>query len=376
MEIYLVGGAVRDQLLGMPIQDQDWVVVGSTIEEMLEKGFKPVGKSFPVFLHPKTKEEYALARTEKKIGQGYHGFVFHADPAVTLEQDLLRRDLTINAMAIDRLGNLIDPYHGREDLKAGLLRHVSPAFIEDPLRLLRLARFVAKLNFKVHESTLELARSMVRAGEINSLSWDRVSGEFIAGLAGLWAGEMLGFLSSIGLLEQLFPNLNRVVYRESARLLSFLDSSLVQVLDATDKLAILLIFFLPEDNPADFLQSLRLPKRVQQYLLVVQRIFSAYSQGKTVTAETVLVFLQQVDAFRQPQRLDKLLKLLPVLLVAKSASMPILSYDLRGVLEALKGLHWSEQLLKQQGQPIAELVRQRQLKEIERYFQNRFDFFE
>lgn len=164
MQIYKVGGAVRDRLLGIPVTDIDRVVVGATAEEMLAKGFRPVGADFPVFLDPKSGEEYALARTERKSGRGYGGFVFHASPEVTLEQDLVRRDLTINAMAEDDHGNLTDPYHGQRDLEARVLRHVSPAFAEDPLRVLRVARFAARyapLGFKVADETLELDRKSV-----------------------------------------------------------------------------------------------------------------------------------------------------------------------------------------------------------------------
>ena len=160
MQTYLVGGAVRDKLLGLPVKDRDWVVVGATPEEMLDLGFKAVGKDFPVFLHPQSKEEYALARTERKSGKGYKGFTFHTDPDVTLEEDLLRRDLTINAIAEDESGALIDPYNGVDDLNAGLLRHVSPAFSEDPLRVLRVARFAATMGFKVSPDTMKLMRQM------------------------------------------------------------------------------------------------------------------------------------------------------------------------------------------------------------------------
>ena len=147
MKIYLVGGAVRDKLLGISVKDRDWVVIGATPEEMIKKGFKAVGDDFPVFLHPETKEEYALARTERKSGKGYKGFVFYSSPKITLEDDLKRRDLTINAIAEDDNGNLIDPYGGEADLKNGILRHVSPAFVEDPLRILRIARFAACFGF-------------------------------------------------------------------------------------------------------------------------------------------------------------------------------------------------------------------------------------
>ncbi|HBE91883.1 MAG TPA: multifunctional CCA tRNA nucleotidyl transferase/2'3'-cyclic phosphodiesterase/2'nucleotidase/phosphatase, partial [Gammaproteobacteria bacterium] len=163
MKIYLVGGAVRDELLGVPIKDRDWVVTGATPEQMTELGYRPVGSDFPVFLHPDTKEEYALARTERKSGRGYHGFVFHTSPDVTLEQDLARRDLTINAMAQDENGNVIDPYDGQRDLDNGILRHVSRAFSEDPVRLLRIARYAtryAEQDFSIAPETLTLLKEM------------------------------------------------------------------------------------------------------------------------------------------------------------------------------------------------------------------------
>ena len=169
MQIYVVGGAVRDQLLGLPVVDRDYVVVGATPAQMLAKGFKPVGKDFPVFLHPKSHEEYALARTERKTAPGYHGFLFHAAPDVTLEQDLARRDLSINAMALAEDGSIIDPFNGQADLQARLLRHVSPAFVEDPVRILRLARFAARFDFAVAAETMTLMREMVDSGEVDAL---------------------------------------------------------------------------------------------------------------------------------------------------------------------------------------------------------------
>ena len=177
MEIYLVGGAVRDRLLGKPVQDRDWVVVGSSPEEMLAKGFKQVGADFPVFLHPQTREEYALARTERKQGHGYHGFTIYSSPDVSLEEDLQRRDLTINAMAESEAGEVIDPFGGRRDLEQKTLRHVSPAFAEDPLRILRLARFSARLaplGFEVAQDTRKLMQKMVAAGEVEHLVPERI----------------------------------------------------------------------------------------------------------------------------------------------------------------------------------------------------------
>jgi tRNA nucleotidyltransferase (CCA-adding enzyme) len=167
MQTYLVGGAVRDKLLDLPAKDNDWVVTGATPQEMVDLGYKPVGKDFPVFLHPHTKEEYALARTEKKSGRGYHGFIFHTSTEVTLEEDLARRDLTINAMAEDSKGKLIDPYGGRKDLQNRILRHVSDAFVEDPVRLLRVARYAARyadLGFVIAEETQQLLKQIVSSG--------------------------------------------------------------------------------------------------------------------------------------------------------------------------------------------------------------------
>lgn len=185
MQIYLVGGAVRDKLLNYPVVERDWLVVGATASDLLKQGYQQVGKDFPVFLHPETKEEYALARTERKKGQGYYGFEVHADPSVTLEEDLIRRDLTINAIAMDSEGKIIDPYNGKADLKAKILRHVSPAFIEDPLRVLRVARFAARyahLGFSIAPETLRLMSDIANSGELKTLSAERVWQETVRAL--------------------------------------------------------------------------------------------------------------------------------------------------------------------------------------------------
>jgi tRNA nucleotidyltransferase (CCA-adding enzyme) len=211
MRIYLVGGAVRDKLLDRPVTDHDHVVVGARPEDMLEQGFRPVGKDFPVFLHPRTNEEYALARTERKTGHGYHGFAFHADPSVTLEQDLARRDLTINAMAQTEDGQLVDPFHGERDLEQRLLRHVSPAFAEDPVRLLRVARFAARfapLGFTVAPETMALMRQMVREGEVDHLVPERVWQETRKALGEARPSAFLRVLRESGALAVLFPEVD------------------------------------------------------------------------------------------------------------------------------------------------------------------------
>ena len=211
MQIYKVGGAVRDRLLGRPVSDVDWVVVGADPAQMRARGFMPVGKDFPVFLHPDSHEEYALARTERKTAPGYHGFAFHAAPDVTLEQDLARRDLSINAMAEDEEGRLIDPYGGERDLRDGVLRHVSEAFAEDPVRILRLARFAARLPaFRVAPETLALMRRMAEAGEVDALVAERVWQELARGLMETRPSRMLEVLRDCGALARLAPELDRL----------------------------------------------------------------------------------------------------------------------------------------------------------------------
>ncbi|ATO19865.1 multifunctional CCA addition/repair protein [Acinetobacter sp. LoGeW2-3] len=211
MQVYLVGGAVRDHLLGHPYHEKDYVVVGASPNQMLNMGYQPVGKDFPVFLHPETKEEYALARTERKSGTGYHGFEFHTDSSVTLEEDLIRRDLTINAIAMDEAGHVHDPYNGQKDLADRVLRHVSDAFIEDPLRVLRVARFAARyhaMGFRIAEETLDLMRQLTESGELNTLTPERVWKETSRALLESNADVYFEVLRSCGALKVLFPEID------------------------------------------------------------------------------------------------------------------------------------------------------------------------
>ncbi|KGT48708.1 multifunctional CCA addition/repair protein [Acinetobacter sp. HR7] len=211
MQVYLVGGAVRDHLLGHPYHERDYVVVGASPDQILSLGYQPVGKDFPVFLHPETKEEYALARTERKSGTGYHGFEFHTDTSVTLEQDLIRRDLTINAMAMDESGKVHDPYGGQQDLENRILRHVSEAFVEDPLRVLRVARFAARyhgLGFHVAEETLALMCRLTETGELNALTPERVWKETSRALMEPHAEVYFEVLRDCGALKVLFPEID------------------------------------------------------------------------------------------------------------------------------------------------------------------------
>ena len=214
MKIYLVGGAVRDELLGLPVKDKDYVVVGATPQQMVDKGFRPIGKDFPVFLHPKTQDEYALARTERKTAKGYHGFAFNTDVSVTLEDDLARRDLTINAMAQDiQTGEITDPYNGQKDLTNKVLRHVSDAFAEDPVRILRIARFAARyahLGFGVHPETNQLMQQMVENGEVDALVAERVWQELRKSLSEKTPSEFIKVLRACGALKVLFPEFNQL----------------------------------------------------------------------------------------------------------------------------------------------------------------------
>jgi tRNA nucleotidyltransferase (CCA-adding enzyme) len=213
MQVYLVGGAVRDQLLGRTVKERDWVVVGGNADELLAGGYRAVGRDFPVFLHPQSHEEYALARRERKTGPGYRGFVTEFSPDITLEEDLLRRDLTINAIAQDGEGRLVDPFHGQADLEARVLRHVSPAFSEDPVRILRLARFAARfapLGFTVHESTLALCRAMVAAGEADALVPERVWQETERALGEARPDVFFQVLRDCGALAVVFPEVDRL----------------------------------------------------------------------------------------------------------------------------------------------------------------------
>ncbi len=213
MRIYLVGGAVRDRLLGFPVREKDWVVVGATPEQMLARGFKPVGKDFPVFLHPQTRDEYALARTEKKTGPGYKGFVIHAEPQISLQEDLKRRDLTINAIAQSADGRMIDPYGGQRDLQAKLLRHISPAFCEDPVRVLRVARFAARyahLGFRIAPETETLMRQMVKKGEVDYLVAERVWSETAKALGETTPTAYFSTLRQCQALQRIFPEIDRL----------------------------------------------------------------------------------------------------------------------------------------------------------------------
>ncbi|MCB5190460.1 multifunctional CCA addition/repair protein [Methylobacillus arboreus] len=332
MRIYSVGGAVRDQLLGLPVKDRDHVVVGSTPEAMVSLGYRPVGKDFPVFLHPETHEEYALARTERKTGKGYKGFQVYADPDVTLEQDLARRDLTINAIAEDEHGELIDPYHGIADLKARVLRHVSFAFSEDPVRILRAARFAARFKeFHVADETMVLMRQMVEDGEVDALVPERVWQELAKGLMEQKPSRMFEVLRACGALKRIVPELDRLFgVPQTAKYHPEVDTG-VHVMMVIDYAAAA-GFSLPVrfaalthdlgkgTTPAEILprhigheersvallkpliQRLRVPNDCKELALLTARFHGKVHQVEAMRAATLLRFLQETDALRQPGR--------------------------------------------------------------------------
>jgi tRNA nucleotidyltransferase (CCA-adding enzyme) len=293
VKAYVVGGAVRDELLGLPLKDRDHVVVGSTPEEMASLGYRPVGKDFPVFLHPHTQEEYALARTERKSGRGYKGFAVHAAPDVTLEEDLRRRDLTINAMAKAPGGELIDPFGGEKDLRAGVLRHVSEAFAEDPVRILRVARFAARFGFRVAQDTMELMREMVRSGEADFLVPERVWQEFSKGLAEQHAHKMLEVLEATGLSKKLLPEI-----RQQPK--AFSGSLPVRFA--------VLAWPLGEAQVEALSERLKAPNEPRELALLGSRNRERLRAAHAAGPEELLELLKRADAFRRPERFRELLE--------------------------------------------------------------------
>jgi tRNA nucleotidyltransferase (CCA-adding enzyme) len=297
MKIYLVGGAVRDELLQRPIKDRDYVVVGATPDEMLALGYEQVGADFPVFLHPVTKEEYALARTERKVGAGYHGFVTDFNSSTTLEDDLRRRDLTINAMAKDlETGEIIDPFNGQEDLANGILRHVSSAFAEDPVRVLRVARFRARYGFKIARETRDLMLSLVTSGELDHLTPERIWLELEKAF-----GEPTPVLFIVSLLmvdawDRLFPNTKIGIA------LNFLNA--MSPKPFVGKLMLVLATSSLEHSVA-FMQRLKAPADITRTIEVFKHIQQA--SNNDLTAEMALALLKKIDAFRRPSDLEVIL---------------------------------------------------------------------
>ena len=318
LQRYLVGGAVRDRLLDLPVKDRDYVVVGATPERMLALGYTPVGKDFPVFLHPQTHEEHALARTERKTAPGYRGFVFHADADVTLEQDLARRDLTINAMAEAEDGALVDPFHGQRDLHDRILRHVSPAFLEDPVRILRLARFAARfIEFTVAPDTAALMRTMVANGEVDALVPERVWQEFSKGLMEVRPSRMIEILRECGALARLLPMLASVwamgKHEQGSPVLASLDAAAAAQASLPVRLAVLMQAATRAGASLAAIEAactrLKVPGDCRDLALMTGRERDAIHAGAT-TAQAAVALFERCDAFRKPGRFEQMLEAL------------------------------------------------------------------
>ncbi|MEZ5728787.1 MAG: multifunctional CCA addition/repair protein [Burkholderiaceae bacterium] len=337
MKCYRVGGAVRDALLGLPVKDVDWVVVGATPEQMAARGFRPVGKDFPVFLHPETHEEYALARTERKTARGYHGFSFHCDPSVTLAQDLGRRDLTINAIAQDEDGRIVDPYDGRKDIAARQLRHVSEAFVEDPVRILRIARFAARFtDFTIAPPTLALMREMVASGEVDALVPERVWQELARGLMSARPSRMLLALRACGALARILPEVDALwgvpqpiahhpEVDTGVHLLLALDAAADANASLESRFAVLVHDLGKASTPPDewprhighearsvplalaLAERLRVPAACRDIGVAVAREHANVHRALELRASTLVSLLERLDLIRRPERLDAIL---------------------------------------------------------------------
>lgn len=330
--VHLVGGAVRDSLMGLPVHDRDFVVTGAQPEQLRALKFSPVGKDFPVFLHPDTKEEYALARTERKSGHGYHGFSMYFAPDVTLVEDLARRDLTINAMAMTADGDLIDPYNGKADIEAGILRHVGPAFSEDPVRILRIARFSARYGFAIATETMDLMRSMVSAGEVDHLVAERVWQEFAKGLMEKKPSRMIQVLRDCGALARILPELDCLYgipqpvdhHPEgdvSTHVLMALDQAAHQEMALEVRFAVLMHDLGKGVTPADqwpahhkhealgvplvkaVADRLRVPSSCRELAMLVAQHHTDAHRCVTLSNGTLVKLLTTLDAFRRPDRL-------------------------------------------------------------------------
>ena len=335
MQTYLVGGAVRDQLLGLAVHERDWVVVGASPMQLQQLGYRPVGKDFPVFLHPKTHEEYALARTERKSGKGHQGFTFFADPTVTLEQDLKRRDLTINAIAQSESGELIDPYHGQDDLQARQLRHVSDAFSEDPLRVFRVARFAAKLgqfDFHIAPDTMALLRTIVASNECNHLSQERIWAETEKALHTTHPANYFKALAECGALS-LVGNIPAENIAQLAH--STITDPLIRWAVVTSECEIIL----------------STPKTYQQYHRLISQYHQALAQWPTLDADDKLTLTEQLDLMRKPTRFSHLL------IAAQAIHQVTFDDDIQPLHQALKAIDYTSLAKQYQGTSLQEAIR-------------------
>lgn len=328
MEIYKVGGCIRDKLLGIPSNDTDFVVVGSTPEAMIKLGFKPVGSDFPVFLHPKTKEEYALARSEKKIAIGYRGFTFNAAPDISLKDDLARRDITINAIAEDENGNLIDPFGGQNDLKNRVIRHISDAFTEDPLRVLRVARFSAKLNFKVADETLLLMKKIVSSGELKSLSAERIWLEINKTMMTYHSSKFFKILHSCNALEQILPEFVPLV-KDIDNLNLFATMSQIMSNDNSPihkRFGVLFYFvssYFPIDTLSEFINKSRIDKQSRAMALLIIRYYHRIKTLDKLNVDFIYSIIANIDPTRRVERYLDFIELSFFIAISKNETQTI-----------------------------------------------------
>lgn len=316
MKTYQVGGAVRDRLLGLPVHDIDYVVVGSSVKEMLGNGFRPVGSHFPVFLHPQTQHEYALARTERKTAPGHQGFVFHADPSIQLEDDLKRRDLTINAMAQEvnasgeLVGHLIDPYQGTVDLEQGIFRHLSDAFSEDPLRVLRVARFAARFpTFTIAPETLAIMKHMVSKDELKTLSKERIWQELARALRSQAPERFIDVLEECGALEEIWPTAFTVQWRNMSSRKEMLAQlkQVVAIHPEIDKRLAILLKKLKPVEISTWGGELRVPNEITEYCFAVAEFEACHEF--VLSPQIVLDLFNRTDVWRKPARFTEVMKL-------------------------------------------------------------------
>lgn len=366
VKVYVVGGAVRDTLLGLTSSDKDWVVVGATVNDMLSAGFTPVGADFPVFLHPDTHEEYALARTERKSGHGYKGFTFHADPSVTLEEDLARRDFTVNAMAMNAQGELIDPYGGLADLQSKLMRHVSPAFVEDPLRVLRLARFLARfLEFSVADETFELCCRLRDSGELKHLVAERVFAELNKGMGEEKPSRMIKLLTKLNAWLELggepalkFASVEDAASKTVDRLNCAFDRWVYQLSNLGAK-----------ETIVDLSNRWRIPKEIQQASVVFVELNDFLSLDEP-DATALGRVLERVDLYRRPERLGDVGRIFRQS-KGERAQFPVIHLAVEQV-QSGQYKTWISKAIEsaQTGASVAEVVANAKTKWVEHLFQH------
>ena len=342
MKIYLVGGAVRDQIMGLSVKDKDYVVVGSTSEEMVKLGYKPVGKDFPVFLHPKTHHEYALARTERKVSKGYKGFKVYASKEVTLEEDLKRRDLTINAIAKDTKGQFFDPFQGIKDIKNKVLRHVSPAFVEDPIRVLRIARFSARFHqFKIHPKTELILKQIVKNKEIEAVASERIWHEFSVGFSEKKSYLMFEVLHRCGALKLLLPEMNYVKHKNSMKK-SFKYAAKSKY-SAEIKAALFFMYLYPIKANIKLQEKiytrLSVPNAVKKLTEKTILNLSDLKQFKKLKPRQILDLIYKMDLFRNPDMLLDVIKVFEAFIKGQSIQYKSASKTLKIMQKYLKQLN-------------------------------------